>query len=112
MDEEKLLQSAVKWQRRARKTSEMLGGKTAEFLKKNKSRFDKNAEIIEAWGRLLPEGLLEECQVEEISGGVLKIAASPGVYIHELKLIKDELLKHLQRECPKSGIKKITLVVK
>jgi hypothetical protein len=108
-DEEKLLQSAVKWQYRARRTSERLGGKTEAYLKNNKPRFEKNTQIVDAWEGLLPEGLSEHCDISEVSGGTLKIEVDPGVYMHELKLISGELIEHLRQVCPRCGIRKIKL---
>ena len=108
-DEEKLLRSAVKWQYKARRTSERLGGKTEAYLKKNERRFEKNTQIVDAWEGLLPEGLSGHCNIFDISGGVLKLEVDPGPYMHELKTMGQELVEHLRRVCPRCGIKKITL---
>ncbi|MBN1457670.1 MAG: DUF721 domain-containing protein [Sedimentisphaerales bacterium] len=108
-DEEKLLQSAVKWQQKTPDTSERLGNGVDRFLKGSHSRFKKNTAVVDVLSKLLPEGLAERSCVLEISGGTLKLQVDSGPYMHELRLISGELLKHLQQQCPKSGIKKITL---
>lgn len=109
-DEEKLLQSAVKWQYRTRRTTERLGGKAEVYLKKNKSRFEKNTQVVDAWEGLLPKGLSEHCNISEISGQTLKLEVDPGSFMHELKIISSELIEHLRQACPRCGIKKITLL--
>jgi len=108
-DEEKFLQSAVKWQRKTPETSERLGDRTDRFLKNSSSYLEKNAAVVDALSGLLPEGLAEHTGVLEISAGTLRLRVDPGPYMHELRLMSGELLKHLQQQCPKSGIKKITL---
>ena len=108
-DKEKFLQSAVKWQQRGPKTSERLGNRIDRFLKSSSSCFKKNTAVIDALSELLPEGFAEHSSVFEISGGRLKLQADSGPYMHELRLMSGELLKHLQQRCPKSGIKKITV---
>jgi Dna[CI] antecedent, DciA len=108
-DEEKVLQGAVKWQYKAPKTSERLGNRIEGFLKGSGSRLEKNAAVVDALNELLPEGIAEHSSVFEISSGTLKLQVDPGPYMHELRLMSGELLKHLQQQCPKSGIKKITL---
>jgi len=108
-DEEKFLQSAVKWQYKAPKTSERLGSRVDGFLKGSGICFEKNAVVVDALSELLPEGFAEHSSIFEISSGTLKLQVDPGPYMHELRLMSGELLKHLQQQCPKSGIKKITL---
>ena len=108
-DEEKLLQSAVRWQYKPRRTSERLGGSAEAYLKNNKSRFEKNTQIVDVWEDLLPEGLSGHCNISDISGGVLKLEVDPGPYMHELKMMTQELVEHLGQVCPRCGIKKITL---
>ena len=108
-DKEKLLQSAVRWQHKARRTSQRLGGTAEAYLKHNKLRFEKNTQIVDAWEGLLPEGLSEHCNISGISGQTLKIEVDPGPYMHELRLISAELVEHLRQVCSKCGIKKIKL---
>lgn len=108
-DEEKFLHSAVKWQYKPKQTSERLGGKAEAYLKKNKVRFEKNTQIVDAWEGLLPKELSEHCNISEISGGTLKLEVDTGTYMHELKLMSAELIEHLRRACPRCGIKKIIL---
>ena len=108
-DEEKLLQGAVRWQRKISKTSERLGDRVDLFLRDSQSRLKKNTVVVDALSELLPEGLAEHSGGLEISGSTLKLQVDSGPYMHELRLMSEELLKHLRQQCPKSGIKKITL---
>ena len=109
-DEEKFLQGAVKWQRKTSKTSERLGDRIDGFLKNRRPCFEKNTAVIDALNELLSEAFMEHSSVLEISGGTLKLQVDSGPYMHELRLMSGEMLKRLQQQCPRSGIKKITLV--
>jgi len=65
------------------------------------------ASIDKLWSQLLPSGLIQHCKIDDVSGGQLKVKVDSPLYVHELRLICSELLKELQKQCPKARIKKI-----
>jgi len=69
------------------------------------------SEIAEVWSRLLPAELCGHCEIIDISGGQLTVQADSPSYKYELQLCSSELLEELQRQCPRTRLTKIKLVV-
>ena len=67
--------------------------------------------ISELWSQLLPDELHQHCKITDVSAGQLKVLVDLPPYMHELRLCSSELLKELQRQCPRAQIKKIKLVL-
>jgi len=68
------------------------------------------SKITEAWNRLLPAELCGHCEIVDISGGRLKVQADSPSYMYELQICSSELLKELQRQCPRVRLAKIKVV--
>ena len=109
MDEDTDLRGATSWQWRRPQTTERLGVGLETYLDGKLSDFRKNAMVVDAWRQVLPSRFYEHCHLSGISRGVLRLEVEPGPYMHELGLLSEELLGHLQRECPRAGLKKIVL---
>ena len=84
-----------------------LGVAVGSYLDRRDKRFRKNAQVAEAWKRLLPKELCDHCTIAGISAKVLKVAVEPGPYMHEMQLLSQELLEHLRSQCRGCGITKI-----
>jgi predicted nucleic acid-binding Zn ribbon protein len=67
--------------------------------------------VAELWSQLLPADLCQHCKIADISAGQLKVLVDLPSYMHELRLCSSELLKEMQRQCPRAQIKKIKLVI-
>ena len=59
------------------------------------------------WNSLLPAELEQHCKIEDVSGGILKVRVDSPPYMHELRLCGPELLKELQKHCPRARIRTI-----
>ena len=68
------------------------------------------SEVVEIWHRLLPAELCGHCEIIDISGGQLKVQVDSPSYMYELQLCSSELLKELQRQCPRVRLTKIKFV--
>ena len=79
-----------------------------EQISPRQARFDA---VTEAWRQVLPAELCQHCEVTDISGGQLKVQVDSPSYKYELQLCSPELLKELQRQCPKARLTKIKFVV-
>ena len=113
MDEEERLLNAVKWQKKPRPYHAASLGQVAQQLMDERisplqARFSKVAEF---WSQLLPVELSGHCEIIDISGGQLTVQADSPSYVYELQLCSPELLKELQRQCPKARLVKIKFVV-
>jgi len=104
--------NATRW-RRSWKTyrAANLGQVAQQLLDKRispqQARF---SEIAEAWDRLLPAELCGHCEIIDISGGQLTVQVYSPSYKYELQLCSSELLKELQRQCPRVRLAKIKVV--
>jgi hypothetical protein len=67
--------------------------------------------VAELWGRLLPAEICRHCEIVDVSGGQLKVEVDSPSYKYELQLCSSELLKELQRQCPKVRLTKIKFIV-
>ncbi len=65
--------------------------------------------ITENWNQILPTEICQHCKVISIDGGKLKVIVDSSSYMYELQLLKGELLKELNRRCPRVRVKEIKL---
>ena len=113
MYEDERLLNATRWRRSWKTYKAASLGQVAqrlldERISPQQARFSR---IIEAWDRLLPAGLYGHCEIVGISGGQLEVQVDSPSYKHELRLCSSELLEELQRQCPRTRLTKIKLVV-
>ena len=69
------------------------------------------SEVVEAWSRILPDGLDRHCEIVDISAGLLKVRVDSPSYMYELQLCSSELLDELRQECPRARLTKVKFVV-
>ncbi len=112
VDEDELLAGAVSWQRRRKETTSSLSDSGRDYLGANLRRLEQSAKIVDAWQGLLPDEMMEHCNISKIEGGVIEVEVDPGPYMHELRLMSGELIEHLRDICGRGKIKKIKLVAK
>lgn len=113
MDEAERLLNAVKWRKTPKRYNTASLGQVArqlidERISPLQARFSKIAEV---WSGLLPAELGGHCEIIDISGGRMTVQADSPSYVYELQLCSPELLKELQRQCPKARLSKIKFVV-
>lgn len=113
MDDEERLLNATRWRRSWKSYSAANLGQVAQQLLDERisplqARF---IEVAEFWSRLLPVELDGHCEIIDISGSQLTVKADSPSYVYELQLCSPELLKELQRQCPKARLAKIKFVV-
>jgi len=66
--------------------------------------------ILEAWNLALPGELSRHCEIIDISGGQLTVRVNSPSYKYELHLCSSEILKELQKQCPRVRLTKIKLI--
>ncbi|MBW8015934.1 MAG: DUF721 domain-containing protein [Planctomycetes bacterium] len=112
VDEDELLAGAVSWQRRRKETTSSIASSGREYLGANLRRLRQSAKIVDAWQELLPEEMTEHCSISKIEGGVIEVEVESGAYMHEMRLMSNELVEHLCDVCGQGKVKKIKLVAK
>ena len=110
-DEDSLLRSVTRWRVKPKRSIAKIGHEANLLMINRGNALSKNAEVVNIWESLLPDTLLGHCQINKIKGGVLNIKVKPGVHMYEFKMMKAEFLDRLLEECPKCGIRQITLSV-
>jgi hypothetical protein len=113
MDEDTRLRNAVQW-RKTRKSSGAVRLDQAvrelidEQISPRQARF---SQVAEAWSQLLPAQLCRHCEIINVAGGQLDVQVDSPSYLYELQLCSSELLRELQRQCPKVRLTKIRFLV-
>jgi predicted nucleic acid-binding Zn ribbon protein len=113
MDEGERLQNTLKWRRTRKSYNPASLGQIAQQLMTERisPRQARFGAVAELWSQLLPPELARHCEIVDISGGQLKAQVDSSSYMYELQLCSSELLKELQRQCPKVRLTKIKFVV-
>ena len=89
---------------------ERLGVSLQGYLDEKRSSFRKNAAVVDCWEKVLPEHMQGRCSLREVTGGVVEIEVEPGAYMHQMRVLNDELVARFERICPRAGVRKIKLV--
>jgi predicted nucleic acid-binding Zn ribbon protein len=113
MEEIETIQSTLNYRRsRRRKGIIRLNEAVDQLLGQQISpRQAKYGTVVELWRQILPVELLRHCEITDISGGQLTVRVDSPSYKYELHLCSSEILKELQRQCPKLRITKIKFIV-
>jgi len=113
MDEIKTIQNTLGYRRiRKRDRTIKLNEAADKFLGEQVlPRQARYGAVVELWRRILPVELRRHCEITDISGGQLTVQADSPSYKYELHLCSSEILKELQRQCPKVRITKIKFIV-
>ena len=89
----------------------MIGEAVEQFIGQEVSPKQKRyGAVLEAWNHALPEELSRHCEIIDISGGQLTIQIDSPSYKYELHLCSSEILKELQKKCPRIRLTKIKLI--
>jgi predicted nucleic acid-binding Zn ribbon protein len=113
MDEDTRLHNAAAWRgarkpRGAVRLDQAVRELVDEQIFPRQARFSQVAEV---WSQLLPAQLAGHCEIVDLSGGQLDVQVDSPSYTYELQLCSSELLKELQRQCPKARLTRIKFVV-
>ena len=67
--------------------------------------------VAQAWLSIVPPGLAPYCRVKGVVRSELRIGVDSPVYLYELQLCSQDLLKALQEKAPKSGLRRIKFIL-
>ena len=112
VDENELLAGAVSWQRRRKETTSSIADSGRRYLGDNLRRLRQSAKIVDAWQELLPEEMASHCGIKKIESGVIEVEVDSGPYLHEMRLMSNELVEHLRDICGQGRIKRIKLIAR
>ena len=98
------------WQRKPRPTGVGLGGEVQAYLKRRGKELEKNASLMDLWANALPAALAQRCRPESIQSDTLRVEVESGPWMHELRMMTNELLDYFQEHCPRNKIRRIVLI--
>ena len=108
-DERKLEQ--ITKDRKVKPSARPLKNLVQSFMKRDVyPRQRKLAYVAEVWQQLLPDELIEHTCLENIRGGRLKVLVDNAPCLHELTLLKENLLTQLYEMCSELSISDIKFV--
>jgi len=67
--------------------------------------------VVEAWLSIVPPGLAPYCRVKGVVKAELRIGVDSPVYLYELQLCSQDLLKALQEKVPRAGLRRIKFIL-
>ena len=106
---ERFLRSTTSWQSKSGPTATLLGQAVRQYLQERNGIFKKNRTVVDIWNEIVPAEMRSHCTLKGIEAGILTVEVDPGAYMHEMRLMSDELLKYLHSHSGRSGIRRIAL---
>jgi hypothetical protein len=79
------------------------------FLKKVARPARRNVSVPDAFEQIAGDSLAQNCRIESITAGILKVKAKPGPYMFELRTRAEQIVEQLKQQCPSSNIREIRL---
>jgi predicted nucleic acid-binding Zn ribbon protein len=113
MDQELLLAKvnrALKLKRPASGKITAIANELQQFIRKSAKPARRNMSIPQAFSLAIGETLAQNCRIESIQGGILRLRVSPGPYMYALQMQSSRIIEKLQTQCPSSGIREIKLL--
>ncbi len=108
-DQDQLLRSVHANQRKKKPPAAAIGKVLHGYLDRRTRQLKKNTDIVDIWKEAIPQQMYEHTRLVEIKAGMLTIETQPGPYMHEMQLMKTELIKYLQARCGLNKVKKIII---
>jgi len=110
LKQDRLLRSATQWQKKPAARCFRADQEATAFLQRRAAQLKRNALLVDAWEALIPPGLKPWCRLDSYAGHVLTIQAAPGPYMHQLQMMRNELLAELHRCCPTAAVRKLRII--
>lgn len=93
-----VLRNATRWKYRGDIKFTTIGDVLGSYVKTRLKPVKRSSPIVDAWAKIVPEGLDEFCEIKSIQAGVLKVAVSNPSYRFEMEMLKQELINSINNE--------------
>ncbi len=113
MDEDLLLAKVSRTLKRKRPSPMRFAAITNElqrFIKKCAKPARRNISVPQAFADVVGEMLAQNCRIDSLRSGILKVMVKPGPYMFALQMQSSEIIEKLQSQCPASDIREIKLL--
>jgi hypothetical protein len=101
---------AIKFRRKEAKSSSNIAGELKLFLRSVASPARRNVSVPDAFEQIAGDGLAQNCRIESLTAGVMKVKVKSGPYMFELRTRAGQIIEQLKQQCPSSNIREIKLV--
>jgi hypothetical protein len=100
----------VRFRRKPVKSSSNINGELKLFLKKVARPAVRNVSIPDAFEQIVGQYVAQNCRIESIVAGILKVKTKPGPFMFELRTQAGQIVEQLKQQCPSANIREIRLV--
>jgi predicted nucleic acid-binding Zn ribbon protein len=66
--------------------------------------------VPDAFEQIAGDNLAQNCRIESLTAGVMKVRVTSGPYMFELRTRATQIIEGLRQQCPSSNIREIKLV--
>jgi len=87
-----------------------LTGEFQRFIKKCAKPAKRNTTVPQAFADAVGETMAQNCKIESLVRGTLKIKVAPGPYMFAIQMQLEEIIEKIQTQCPSSNIREIKLL--
>jgi hypothetical protein len=101
---------AIKFRRKKAKGSGGIAGELKLFFGRVARPARRNVSIPEAFEQIAGDYLAQNCRIESLTAGVMKVKVKSGPYMFELRCRAGQIVEELKQQCPLSNIREIKLV--
>ena len=97
---------------KARENTKRLGELVETLMEKSIKPGQRHVDpVCAAWLDIVPPGFAAYCRIKGLVRSELRIGVDSPVYLYELQLCSQDLLKALQERVPKAGLRRIKFML-
>ena len=101
---------AIKFRRKGAENRSNITPELELFLRSVARPARRNVSIPDAFEQIAGDGLAQNCRIESLTAGVMKVRVKSGPYMFDLRTRAGQIIVQLKQQCPSSNIREIKLV--
>jgi hypothetical protein len=101
---------AIKFRRKGAENRSNITPELELFLRSVARPARRNVSIPDAFEQIAGDSLAQNCRIESLKAGVIKVRVKSGPYMFELRTRAGQIIEQLKQQCPSSNIREIKLV--
>ena len=101
---------AIKFRRKGAENRSNITPELELFLRSVARPARRNVSVPDAFEQIAGDSLAQNCRIESLTAGVMKVRVKSGPYMFELRTRAGQIIEQLKQQCPSSNIREIKLV--
>jgi len=101
---------AIKFRRKGAENRSNITPELELFLRSVARPARRNVSVPDAFEQIAGDSLAQNCRIESLTAGVMKVKVKSGPYMFELRTRAGQIIEQLKQQCPSSNIREIRLV--